>query len=103
MDIVKEYPADEKAPVILVVSNGKLKELHKKVNRDWHLRFVTTRENIGNHAYRRSACMIFLKAVYDVAGKNNIDKGSASLFHWSRLLFYHFRQAAGGSAVSWIR
>ena len=74
MDIVKEYPADEKAPVILVVSNGKLKELHKKVKRDCTLRFVTTRENIGNHAYRRSACMIFLKAVYDVAGKENIEK-----------------------------
>lgn len=87
MDIVKEYPADEKAPVILVVSNGKLKELHKKVNRDCTLRFVTTRENIGNHAYRRSACMIFLKAVYDVAGKNNIEK---AVLHYSIGAGYYF-------------
>ena len=36
MDIVKEYPADEKAPVILVVSNGKPKELHKKSKQGLH-------------------------------------------------------------------
>lgn len=73
-EIVREYQKEKGALIILVISNGKLKELHKKANHDCTLEFVTTASSIGNKTYKRSACLILLKAIYDVAGKENIEK-----------------------------
>lgn len=71
-DIVKEYEAACSAPVILVMADGKLRELHKRLKKDCTLQFVTTRDPIGHETYKRSACLVLLKAIYDVAGKENI-------------------------------
>lgn len=73
-DIVKDFEGSTAAPIILVTVNGKLRELHKHLNEDCILTFVTTEDGIGNNAYRRSACLILLKAIDDVAGKDKIDK-----------------------------
>lgn len=73
-DIVKEYEGTTDAPVILVVANGKLRELHKRLKKDCTLHFVTTKDEIGYKTYNRSACLVLLKAIHDVAGKENIDK-----------------------------
>ena len=86
-EVVQEYPQDADAPVILVISDGKLKELHRLVERDCHVRFVTTKEPLGNNAYRRSAVMILLKAIYDVAGRENIEK---VVLHYSVGCGYYF-------------
>ena len=73
-DVVKDYEAVCPAPVILVIADGKLRELHKRLKRDCTLQFVTTRDPIGHETYKRSACLVLLKAIYDVAGKENISK-----------------------------
>ena len=73
-DVVKEYEGTTDAPIILVISNGKIRELHKKINDDSVVKFITTRDSIGNKTYKRSACHLLLKAIYDVAGKENIEK-----------------------------
>ncbi len=86
-DIVKKYQTDGKAPVILVTVNGKLRELHKKLKKDCTIEFVTTRDPIGHKTYKRSACLILLKAIYDVGGYNNIDK---VIIHYSVGSGYYF-------------
>lgn len=86
-EIVEPFQEDSQAPIILVTVNGKLKELHKKLKRDCRLDFVTTRENIGHKTYKRSACMILLKAIYDVAGKDNVDN---VVIHYSVGSGYYF-------------
>lgn len=73
-DIVKEYKGTTEAPVILVMADGRLRELHKHLKSDCEIRFVTTKDPIGHKTYCRSATMILLKAIYDVAGQENIDK-----------------------------
>lgn len=73
-DIVKEYEGTTEAPVILVMADGRLRELHKHLKSDCEIRFVTTKDPIGHKTYCRSATMILLKAIYDVAGQENIDK-----------------------------
>jgi uridine kinase len=85
--VVKDYENTTDAPIILVTSNGKLCELHKKVKNDATIRFVTTKESIGNKTYKRSACLVLLKAIYDVAGKENIKK---VVIHYSVGSGYYF-------------
>lgn len=86
-DIVRDYEDSTDAPIILVTVNGKLRELHKRLKADCTVSFVTTRDNIGHKTYKRSACLILLKAVYDVAGKDNIEK---VVIHYSIGSGYYF-------------
>lgn len=72
-EIASEYRRDVEAPIILVTVDGRLRELHKRLERDCTVEFVTTADEIGHKTYKRSACMVLLKAIYDVAGKDNVD------------------------------
>lgn len=86
-EIVEELQPETGAPVILVTVNGKLKELHKKLKRDCRLEFITTKDDIGHNTYKRTACMLLLKAIYDVAGKDNVDN---VVIHYSIGSGYYF-------------
>lgn len=79
-DIVKDYQRDGEAPIVLVTANGKLRELHKHLNKDCTLEFVRVTDPIGHKAYKRSACLILFKALYDVAGKESEEK---AVLHFS--------------------
>ena len=72
MDEYQEEVAE--APVILVMADGKLRELQKKLKGDCTLEFVTTKDHIGFETYKRTVCLVLLRAIYDVAGKENIEK-----------------------------
>lgn len=87
VEIVEPYQKVSEAPVILVTVNGKLKELHKKLKYDSRIGFVTTKDNIGHQTYKRSACMILLKAIYDIAGKEHVDN---VVIHYSVGSGYYF-------------
>ena len=86
-EIVEPYQKVSETPVILVTVNGKLKELHKKLKYDSRIGFVTTKDNIGHQTYKRSACMILLKAIYDIAGKEHVDN---VVIHYSVGSGYYF-------------
>ena len=58
----------------LVISNGKIKELSKKLREDCELKFITLQDTIGHMTYVRTALMILAKAVEDVVGKENLTK-----------------------------
>lgn len=74
-EIVDEYQEEvAEAPVILVMADGKLRELQKKLKGDCTLEFVTTKDHIGFETYKRTVCLVLLRAIYDVAGKENIEK-----------------------------
>lgn len=69
-DFQKEFKQD----IVLVFANDKLQELTKKLTTNCELRFVTTDTTIGHQTYMRSMCMLYVKAVCDVIGCNNIGK-----------------------------
>jgi len=73
-EIVKEYEGQTKYPIVLVVKNGKLRELHKRLKKDGELEFITIADRTGHKTYKRSATLLLLKAVYRVAGHENIRK-----------------------------
>ena len=81
-EVVKAYEKTSPAPVILVIAGGKICELHKKAERDGEVRLVTTKDSIGNKTYKRTACLVLLKAIYDLAGKEKVDK---VVLHYSRI------------------
>lgn len=67
-EIVREYQPAYENQIALVAINGKIRELFKKATRDGELKFFTLKDNIGGKAYTRTATMMLLKAVHDVAG-----------------------------------
>ena len=73
-EIVKDFSSHAEYPVVLVMAEGKLRELHKKVHRDCRISLITTADSIGHKTYKRSMNLLFLKAVYHVAGHEKIRK-----------------------------
>ena len=86
-EIVDESGIHTEAPVILVMVNGKLRELQKRLKSDCTLEFVTTKDHIGFETYKRSVCLVLLRAIYDVTGRENVDK---VMIHYSVGNGYYF-------------
>jgi len=83
-EIVKEYQTEYENEIVLVVYNGRIKELHKKAEKtNSELKFITLRDKIGYSTYVRSATLLLVKAVSDVIGdiKNSKIKVEFSLGH----------------------
>lgn len=71
-DFQGRYPYD----ILLVNRDGKLCELHKPLDRDCSLKMVTAQDKPGIQTYERSAVLLMLKAFYDVAGRENVERVS---------------------------
>lgn len=69
-DFQKDYPYD----IVLVFVDGKLQELNRTLKKDCTLSFETVAGDIGHHTYERSMSFMLVKAVYDVADYENIEK-----------------------------
>lgn len=72
--IALEYQKDYATTIILAKYNGKLAELSKKLVRDGELSFFTISDKIGHQTYRRTACLVMIKAIYDVVGALALEK-----------------------------
>lgn len=74
IDIAKEYQPQYAHDIILVIMNGRLRELFKTVKYDCTLEFVTTDQDAGNKTYVRGMILVMLRAIYKVVGQDKIDK-----------------------------
>lgn len=72
--IAREYQAQYDNPIALAVANGKIRELFKAVEKDCELSFFTLKDDVGHKTYVRTATMMLMKAVADVAGDENAQK-----------------------------
>lgn len=72
--IAADYQKNYEEDIVLVFVNGKLQELFKKLKSDCTIQFETTAGEIGNKTYRRSINLMLVKAVYDVAGHDDVRK-----------------------------
>ena len=66
-EIAADFQKDYKEDIALVMIGHRLQELNKLVTEDCQLTFVTTADDAGHKAYKRSATLLMLKAMYDVA------------------------------------
>ena len=81
-DFQQRFPYD----ILLVNRDGKLCELHKPLDRDCSLKMVTAQDIPGIQTYERSAVFLMLKAFYDVAGRENVERICVE-YSLSRALF----------------
>lgn len=85
-EIAADFQDRYKYDILLVNRDNKLCELHRKLDRDCTLKFLTAANRDGRQAYERSAVFVMLRAFYDVAGRENVDRLSVE-FSISNALF----------------
>ena len=69
-DMQPQYSCD----ILLVNRDGKLRELHRHLDRDCKLTMITARDRPGKQSYERSTLFLLIKAFYDVAGHENVER-----------------------------
>ncbi|RDU24338.1 nucleoside kinase [Anaerosacchariphilus polymeriproducens] len=74
LKIAKEFQNKFQNEIALAMVDNKLQELHKTVQHECHISFVTTKESAGNKAYKRSATLLMLKSFYDVVDVSKLKK-----------------------------
>lgn len=71
-EIAKEYQKNYENDILLVSVNGRLRELHKTLQKGCQMEFITAADTAGYLAYQRSAVFLMMKAFQDVAGRENV-------------------------------
>ena len=66
--IAKDFQEKYEHRIVLGSENHRLIELHKKLKKDCNLTFITTGDTVGNKTYKRSICLMLVKAIHDVCG-----------------------------------
>lgn len=72
--IAEEYQGQYENDIVLVLVDGKLQELLKECRQDCKLEFITTDTKVGNETYRRSMCLLLVKAIEDIVGQEKVKK-----------------------------
>lgn len=74
LSISEEFQKEYENDIVLVIVNGKLQELNKQVCEDCEIKFVTTADDVGHKTYKRGVSFLLVKAVYDTAGHDKVEK-----------------------------
>ena len=67
-EIAKDFQNQYAHQIVLGCERYKLFELHKQLKNDCTLKFITTGDAVGNKIYKRSMCLMLVKAIHDVSG-----------------------------------
>ncbi len=73
-EIAREYNERYDDTIALVIVNGKIQELMKRLSGDCELQFITLKNSAGHKAYVRTAIMLLIKALYDIEERKNVEK-----------------------------
>lgn len=84
--IAADHQAEIPRDILLVNRDGKLRELHKVLDRNCALSFITAADKPGRQTYERSAILLMLKAFYDTVGRENVERITVE-FSLSNALF----------------
>lgn len=66
--IAKDFQGQYEHQIVLACENHKLIELRKTLRKDCEITFITTGDAVGNETYRRSMCLMLVKAIHDICG-----------------------------------
>ena len=72
--IARDYQEQYSSQIALVTVNGKIRELFKKLKKDCEISFLTVSDGIGHKSYVRTAVMLMIKALRDVAGTDRLER-----------------------------
>lgn len=71
-ELAAEYQKDYPYEIVLVLEGSKMQELFRPVKDGVSVRFLTLADQAGHSAYKRSATLLMLKAIYDVYGMDAV-------------------------------
>lgn len=71
--LAAEYQPEYKDDIVLVLFNNHLYELHRVLEQDGELKFITTGDKAGRKAYRRSVTLLMQRGVYELSKKDNME------------------------------
>ena len=74
LSLAKKVQGEYAHDILLASVNGKLAELHKTVTDGSMVSFFTAADKPGIQTYHRSMIFLLVKAIYKVAGRENLDK-----------------------------
>ncbi|MCD8089469.1 MAG: nucleoside kinase [Clostridiales bacterium] len=74
IDIAREIQGEYAHDIMLFDVGGKLRELSQPVSDGARLKAITSADKIGMDCYRRSCVFMLMKAVYNTAGLDKIEK-----------------------------
>lgn len=74
LEIAKRVQRRYPHQILLVICNGRLRELNRAVEENCTLEMVTGAEKPGYQSYERSALLLLLKAFHDVAGSEKVER-----------------------------
>ncbi|MBQ8802323.1 MAG: nucleoside kinase [Tyzzerella sp.] len=66
--IARDFQDKYEHQILLGCENAKLFELRKTLHADCSLRFITAGDAVGNKTYKRSMCLMLVKAIHDICG-----------------------------------
>lgn len=90
-EIAKKYGrSKDEGEIVLAYRNGHLCELHKTVDENAEISFLTTQHKIGNSTYKRSVILMMMKAFRDVAKKTGTSGRVRVLFSISKGFYCEF-------------
>lgn len=67
-EIASDFQSQYEHKIVLGCENYKLFELRKTLQHDCNLEFITTGDAVGNKTYKRSMCLMMVKAIHDICG-----------------------------------
>ena len=67
-ELAEQYQHTKKNRILLVLADNRLRELYRKAKDKARVRFMTIEDTAGYNAYRRSMCLMMLKAIHNVLG-----------------------------------
>ncbi len=68
LELAKEYQKNYPHEIVLVLENGKMRELFREVKDESIVEFLTTGHLDGYKTYKRSTILLLMKAIFDVGG-----------------------------------
>lgn len=74
LSLAQEWQQDYADDIVLAATDGKLRELPKRLNTDCEVTFYTTADAVGQEAYRRSLTLLLIKSIYRVAGRDHVTR-----------------------------
>ena len=72
--IAKDFQEQYEHQIVLGCENFRLFELKKTLKKDCNLTFVTLGDSVGNKTYKRSMCLMMVKAIHDICGHDDACK-----------------------------
>jgi len=72
--IARDFQGQYEHRIVLGCENYRLFELKKALKKDCNLTFITLGDSVGNKTYKRSMCLMMVKAIHDICGHDNVCK-----------------------------